>query len=435
MENKTPKILFYAGTPYGFRSWAIWEVFKIAQKYPIVLLSEKLDVTTERLLNNKNYFPKLEKIIYFKNDVKKIVRNNSKIHKELKKIISKERPDIAIDCGKYVYLLDLYFRRISRRIGARRIAYLGIQPVATKELSKWKLLMNAYSENKSFFLMKLKKYLSHFFVYYILPIFVGEMPFIYEPGGIILKNVFSRSSDFYVCFLEKEYQLCLNEGADKNKLFLIQDVYPEEYEAIRRENNPVREKNQKKLLLIWPSEKIGIKRADFNRISESEVIEKRLRIVIDICSVLKDWVIFVKPHPSIIKDEFLKLKNLLSGFKNIQIIKPSESADDYTQICDVFVGMPPVSSTSYTASLSYPEKPILCLNLDGQFMGDTCKSFNGVEYIDNEADFIRILKEIKEDRYIKKQMTVENKNLQKGKISNIIELIERISKKNEQWKQ
>ena len=64
MENrKVKKVIFYTSIPRLFRTTLIGHLYEIAQVYPVILLSEKLDSETERALKNKDLFPKLEKII------------------------------------------------------------------------------------------------------------------------------------------------------------------------------------------------------------------------------------------------------------------------------------------------------------------------------------------------------------------------------------
>jgi len=63
MDNICPKILFYTSHSFLFRSTVIGHLYEISQKYPVILLSEKLDEETEKVIRNKKLFPKLEKIV------------------------------------------------------------------------------------------------------------------------------------------------------------------------------------------------------------------------------------------------------------------------------------------------------------------------------------------------------------------------------------
>ena len=57
-QPKIKKVVFYSGTPRGFRSFLIGDLYEISQTYPVILLSEKLDSQIEGILKNKTLFPK-----------------------------------------------------------------------------------------------------------------------------------------------------------------------------------------------------------------------------------------------------------------------------------------------------------------------------------------------------------------------------------------
>ena len=89
IQQKTKKVLFYAGGSYGFRSLAIWHFFEVCQKYQTVLLSEKLDPEIEDAINNKDFFPKLEEISYLPkhslDSYKAIIKKNKILYEEAKR--------------------------------------------------------------------------------------------------------------------------------------------------------------------------------------------------------------------------------------------------------------------------------------------------------------------------------------------------------------
>ena len=57
------KVLIYSSVPRLFRTSYIGHLFDISQKYPTILLTEKLDTDSEKAIRNKNLFPRLEEII------------------------------------------------------------------------------------------------------------------------------------------------------------------------------------------------------------------------------------------------------------------------------------------------------------------------------------------------------------------------------------
>lgn len=408
------KILIYIGNSYSFRSLSIGQIYEIAQKYPTVLLVEDYNAKNEEVLRNKKIFPKLEKIIYLKNDWRKFIKNNWAIFCEFKKIIKEEKPDIVVTFGKYLFTNTMHLRRIAKKSGAINICVLGVQSAPTKEIALWKMLMASYLKNKSLSWLKVEKRIENFFVYYILPLMILQKPFLKEPGGILLKNVFSNGCDYYLCYSEEEYGIALGEGADKEKLRMVScGSYFSKYQNAERGN--------KILTIMWPPEKIGIRKSDLSKVGEEEILKNRNKILKIISHILSDWKIFLKSHPLISEEELFKLKEFAGEYSNIKFTNPLEPADDYTKISDVIVGLPPTSATSYTASVNYPEKAILCLDFEKQLLGDSCKEYNGVEYIDNEERFIYILNQIKKGEYKKNW-----KNEKEDNFPTISELISRL---------
>jgi len=62
-QTERKKVLFYSNIPGYFRSTLIWYLYEISQAYTTVLLSEKLDEKSEKLIRNKELFPHLVEII------------------------------------------------------------------------------------------------------------------------------------------------------------------------------------------------------------------------------------------------------------------------------------------------------------------------------------------------------------------------------------
>ena len=100
------------------------------------------------------------------------------------------------------------------------------------------------------------------------------------------------------------------------------------------------------------------------------------------------------------------------------------TAEEYIEISDVILGMPPVSMTLFTASLQCPEKPIISLDLNKELLGDFYKDSDTIEYIDEEEKFIETIKLIKNGQY-KKNKTNQKFEENKGIINilnNILKL-------------
>jgi len=437
-----PRVLFYAGTSFGFRSLLIWLVFEIAQVHPVILLADKLDPEIEKVLKDKKFFPKLEEIVQIKypsNSLGLMIKNNKALYKTAEDVILHYNPDIVVT-GGVVYPFSLYLRRIAQRKGALNISPFSPRIFSSKELGAWIILSSAYLKKSkllpfpvTFYWEKLRKHIGHFLYYWILPLMVGEMPFKKEPGCILSKNLSGKSSDYYISFLKNDYDMALREGMPAEKLYNLSKPYPEQYGKIREFlkkrfvlKNADKLKSGKKILTImWPHSQIGIRRNNFALIPKNETKEERIRILTLISGILKDWKIFIKPHPEAKLQEFLEIKKIfevISG--NIEVVDRSEWADAYTEISDAVIGFPPTSITLYTASLICPQKPIFGLDFKKELLGDGYRNFKGVEYIDNEEKFIDILKKIRDDRYYNNFHEKETECLGKKEFSSFIGLLE-----------
>lgn len=76
---------------------------------------------------------------------------------------------------------------------------------------------------------------------------------------------------------------------------------------------------------------------------------------------------------------------------------------------------------------NYSNKIILYLNFKNEFLGDVYKNFNGIEYIDNENKFIKILNLIKDNNFFPKNKI---NNYKSSNINEALEYIYKCSSKN-----
>ena len=417
-ENRLyPKVLFRATNPVLFRTTSIGYLYDISQVYQTILLTEKLDPETEKILHNKRFFPKLQKIIFTVEPFYgKVLMKNFRLYKIIKETIKTYKPNIVISSDD-TYPGSLYLMRLAKKLGAITIAIQdGFQIAEGEKLYLWSCLTNSYLKMPSFlplsirmFLVKLKKYLGHFFYYWILPLTVGEMPFLGETSLVFWKiSAGLRDADYSAVFSERERNLCIKDGVSSQKLFILE--HPLKREKIKiffkkayflQNKN---KENKKILTIMWPTEKIGFKKEDYSLISENEIRKSRDRIIQLISGILTDWKIFIKPHPAV--KNVSEVKNFLGSVPdNVSIVNPSEPADKYIEMSRVIVGVPPASTTIFTSSKQNPEKIVLSLNLNNEFLGDVYKDFGGIEYVDNEEKFINVLNLIQDNKYYKKHST------------------------------
>jgi len=440
IETKTKqKVLFRAINPALFRTTLIGNLYEISQVYPtVLLLGGKIDSETEKILHNKGLFPQLQKIIFLEEPFYgKVFIKNSRLHRIIKEIIESHKPDIIISADD-TYPGSLYLMRFAKKIGALTVVIQsGFQIAEGEKLYLWSCLMNSYLKMPNFlpfsirlFLVKLKKYLGYFFYYWLLPLTVGEMPFRGKTSFAFWKiSAGLRGADYSIVFSKREYNLCIKDGVPAKKLFILshplkrdtaQNFFKEAYfsNTLNKQGT-----NSKTLTVMWSDEKIGFNKNDYSLISKEEIEKNKIKIITLIVETLKEWRIFIKPHPS--AQNVSEIKRIFEPISNyITVTNPSEPADKYIEMSNVIVGIPLSSTTLFTASLQCPEKIILSLDLNQEFLGDSYKDFNGIEYINNEDKFLNILKLIRDNKYQKKPKVQSESDF-----SNTIEMLNSLYKK------
>jgi hypothetical protein len=439
-NNNFPKVLFYVGNPYVFRSTFIGYLYEISQKFPVILLSEKLDLETQAILQDKKLFPKVEKIIpvnYFSTGEMNLFSKSKYFYKLIKSVFSKYKPKIIISPNDYNYF-ELYLMRLGKMTDCLNIAVQTSNVERAIEVERFVDLINANLRFPSFlplslrlFLAKIRKYFGHFIYYWILPITVGEKPFFGKSSSILRTGQSGmRDSDYQVVFSKKDYNVFLEEGVPREKLIILSHPLAREAKKFFDKAYFDKYKKQQKSLCVMVPEDTAL---GFVKSNQSIIINKRDRwrnhvdIIKTIIKIFPDWKIYAKIHPDTKNFEELR-GNLNKISKNIEIIDPREPIDKYIEISDAVIGLPLSASTAiFTASLQCPEKPIISLDFHKEILGDYYKNFSGIEYIDNKDLLINVLGLIKDGRYKK-----NNKNKkQKGDFPNFLNLLEYLLKNRE----
>ena len=176
MKNRKIKtIVFYTSIPRLFRTTLIGNLYEIAQVYPVILLSEKLDPETEKILNDKKLFPKLKEIIPVRqyDGERNFLAKNRYFYKLAKEVVQRHKPDIVITTND-IYPFELYFLRFTKRTKAINvICQAGFRLGEWKERVLWSYLDNTRSKTSAFlpfwlrvFFVKSKKWLSYFLYYW-----------------------------------------------------------------------------------------------------------------------------------------------------------------------------------------------------------------------------------------------------------------------------
>lgn len=435
-KRKIRRVLFYPGHVRTLRSIMIGHLYEIAQAYPVVMLSdEEIDKETETIIRDKKLFPRLEKVIVIPRHVNPENNTLKRLHvlnSFFKKIIGLYRPDIVIASNDFVSS-RLYLMRIAKKADALNLSIEASPEMNSASERKSVDLVNACIRFPSFlpkslryYLTQCRKYVGHFLYHWIFPLMVGERPFLGKSSSILRKGKSGmRDADYQIVFSEKEYDIYVKEGFPREKLYILK------HPLLRQ---PTRDFFKKKLLgeeerkvtkktavLLIPPEEVGFRRKDDSLISKEEREEEKIKIVSSVVKILKDWKIFVKPHPDLKNfEEVRRLFESVSG--NIKVVDPSESIEKYIKESRIVIGLPKSISTAlFTASLLFPEKAILSLDLEKEILGDFYKDSDGIEYIDSEKKLAEILKSIRDNKY---QRGVGKRLEKKERFADTVELLE-----------
>ena len=410
------KILFYPGFLRTLRSTMIGHLYEIAQVYPVVLLlDEEIDEETKAVLQDKKLFPKLEKIILIPRYVdskSNIFKKNRDLCRLFKKIVYLYKPDIVIASNDF-FSSRLYLMRFAKRINAVTFSIQASPELDSASIRKNVDLINAHLRFPGFFpkclcsfLVQCRKYVGHFLYHWILPIFAGQLPLLGKSSYILRKGKSGmRDADYQIVFSEREYNIHVKEGVPAEKIYILK--HPMERHSTREFfekvllNSEKYKTNEKTVVLLIPSEEISFRRKDDSLISKKERQEERIKIVKLVAETLKDWKIFIKPHPNF--KDYEKAKEVFESVSDsVEFVNPQEPSDKYMKMSEIIVGLPKsVSAVLFTSSLLFHEKAILSLDLSEELSGDFYKDFDGIEYIDSEEKLVEILILIRDSKYCK----------------------------------
>lgn len=434
-KKEIKKIVFYTGIPRNFRTTSIGHLYELSQVYPTVLLSEELDEELKKNIENKKLFPKLEKVItvnQYTGPKRSIFQKNRHLYNVARETIYSHKPDVVI-APHDIYPLEMYLMKFAKKIDAITLAVQEGNVEDSESRRKYVDLINAYLRFPRFlplfirsFLVQCRKYAGHILYYWILPISVGEKPFFGKSSYVLRKGISGmRDSDYRIVFSKRDYDIHLKAGVLPEKLYILS--HPLERNTRNFFEGVLFNKNNYEIIdkiatLLIPAAEIGFKRKGHSFISEKERMKTNKETIRLIAKALKDWKIYIKPHP-LVKNFNEMRKEFESISDSVKVIDPPEPIDKYLKIGKAIIELPISMSTAlFSASLLFPEKAILSLDLNKELSGDFYKDFKGIEYVDSEKKLIKILESIKNDKF-KKEITPEKEDFPKEKFSNLADLL------------
>jgi len=442
MKNDfSPLIFFYTDIARSFRTSHIGYLYEIAQTFPVVLLSEKLDSETEKILKDKKLFPFLKEIIPIqqytgmKPNIANILSRHKYFSKLAKNLILKYKPDIVFATGANIF--ESYLRRFAKARNIITISGVSFLSILPENIRFFNNLLSAYNRFPVFLpksikilLAKYRRYLAHLFYFWICPLLVGQKPFMKEPSCILWNFENTEGADYYFVYCKEDFNILTKANVPAQKLFILnhplcgkgRQIFDIAYFSKAKNSHKF---NSKVLTIMWPDSQISFKRENYSFIPSKDLWKNRLKLINLIIKTLDDWKIFIKPHPSIGDNskEFQKIVRNLEPISNqIRVVNPSEPADKYMEISDVVAALT-TCMTLFTGPMQRSQKPFLLIDLFQEFFGDYFKNFPGIEYIDSEDKLIDTLRSIKNGEYSKIQPDLKPEGF-----SSIVEAIKWIFK-------
>ena len=408
------KILFYTFTPRAFRTTLIYHLYEIAQKHRVVLLSEKLDAETEKLIADKNLFPKVERVIpvsQFTGGSGGALQKAAELRAVARDAVAEHRPGAGVVAND-VCLFELFLLRAAGKIGAARIS--------TQSALIWKAeLARTYIERTNAYLKypawvplflrilaeRLRKRAAHLIYYWVLPMTAGTLPFPGKSSFVLWRGSDGmRLADYQGTFGKRHRDFHLYNGVRDEKLFTL--AHPlsraktREFFHARFSKLKPGEIWPKTAAVMYPAEMIGFAKKDLRPVFLKELESERFLALRLLSKILAGWKIIVKPHPDMPDLERLRTE-LAKISPALELAEPKADADEIIERSGVVVGFPPPSTTLFTALLQSPEKPAISLDFHADYMGDYYKDFPGADYVTGESGFEELLKKIASGNYAK----------------------------------
>lgn len=431
--------MVYTSGQWIFRTTGIGNLYEIANHFPVVLLSEKLDEETEKALRNKKWFPYLEEIIpveQFGGEKRSMFQKNKYLAKLAKEAVLRHRPAMVISITD-TYPFDMYLMREAKKIGAKTVCLQSaLHAVSLQEVPYFVDRINALSLFPDYLplflklgLVKIRKLAGYALYNFILPLAAGRMPFL--GTGVSLYSPSGFKADYHIAYSKDDCELNLREGLSSNKIFILKHPLARSFsrkifEAAYFSKIRRKKTKGKTLTILFPSEMIGFRKKNRSIIGKEESKRNILRILSLVALMMKKWKILVKVHPTTrLSDE--EKKEIQSISKDIVISSSSDPMDRFIETSDMIVGTDEPSTAIFTAVLQCPEKPILAIDLFGRIHGCYYEGLLGVEYIDNREKLVRVLSLVKNNKYRKK--AVKKEPFSKSEFKSAVDMIDSLLKK------
>ena len=427
------KVLIYSSVPRLFRTSYIGHLFDISQKYPTILLTEKLDTDSEKAIRNKHLFPRLEEIIpvdQYTGKKRSLFKSHLHFSKLMKSIINQYKPSIII-ADSMINPLEKYLFRYGKESGAINVAFqAGFQMLSKEDESLWHHLQwrdsgsfhdNSFLNRIRLTHIKLQQHFNEIIDYWLYPMLMGTPPFFQKSLLKLGVGPGIYDVDYIVVYSPKEAELEKKIGRPKEAIKVLPHPLIRNtkrlFDTIYRSNT----KTSNIITIMMDVNTVSHRRSDLSIIPKEEYIKGRIAIVKLLLDLLPGWKIVIKPHPIFAHGGIENLKKKFSHVSpKIKITDPNDPADKYINKSNIIIGFPPPSTTLFTSMLL--NKLVIYVDLYREILGDAFTSYKGIKYAASLKDLRNII-----IRYVDhKRRTRIHKNKKNLKSKDAADIIDEI---------
>lgn len=396
----TCDVLFYTSYTRAFSYIYAGHIYELARKYSVVVLAESMDEATREFLMDKTLFPGVREIVpvdqYRSGD--SLLSQNRRMSRAAESLLARYRPSVVVATNDYASLFELYFLRLAKAAGIRRITVGGSSSAESRFSRAW---LQAYKAELNFrplprplrrLLVRFRAWFGHFLVYWVLPLLVGRAPFPGPSSFVLFKGQSGmRDSECQVLFCERDKSVSIADGVPPSRLAVVpHPITGPARHIFEKLHRPRAVKRGPTAVALYPSETFGFDGA-LRMIAPAVYREAQRGALADMVETLKGWTVLVKPHPVYVsKEAFLAACGPLP--EGLTVLDPAQPVEPYIMQADLVADLPRAASTAtYFATLARPGALVAALDLCGEYLGDFHKTTLGVRYVRTREEWRGLL--------------------------------------------
>lgn len=408
----------YSHGPRAFASALVGHLCELAQEYSVVLLTDPLPSDYRAILERKDLFPGLERVVEVRAlgfSVRELVAGNRRWIRTVGLALDTHRPSVVIGENDMSSLFDMY---LMREASDRGIPTLTIQAMGQALDSDVRRLMRVWSVYRDTgepgILVRqwrraraaTRKLLGHVLVHWLLPWSAGRRSLRGGSSYVTFRGAPGmRYSRLHLAQGESQRRVLVASGVPAERLAILEHPASRVPHAVffpgPSHGHGEEPATHRRVLVLLGSNATGLSTRDSSLITVAMRRRTRQLALQMICTSLPGWEVAVKAHPTFgTTSAVAAYLGPLSG--QVTLIDPAEPVEPLIVHSDVIVDLPSASSsTLVTAVAAFPAKPVIAADLDEDLLGAVYRDWPGIHYVRTLAEFEALLAAIAGERYSK----------------------------------